>query len=385
MSAIDLQLETSRNAATPELRVASGAIIAFRLFDVAHEIDLVKAETIWARQSRVASRSRLSTTPPKAMGFGVPPLVLALDPVPVEVGGRILQASVSARLFDFGVLSFALRVSADDLPWTDFVALHDAVDSSVGPQAPSKIWQDWLAQVTTVLGAALSRPVPSAYEEDYIVGYVQKFSQNLTAADLQSRIDLPAFLSGETRKLSDSARAELMRQRFSYYTDDLVVLTWDRAFIYEPRGDSDVMDVIEVANAQLLELRYYDEMLDAELPRMYDLVEAARGTHLSFSSRRFANLARRLYTMVAEVTELTEKVDNALQVTEDVYLARIYGAALELFRVRMVEVAVGRKLAIMRDTYIALNDEAAGRRGELMEFLILALVATEVILAFVRH
>ena len=385
MSTTDTRIKAETATGPNELRVATGAIIAFRLFDVAHEIDLVRAETIWARQSRVASRSRLSATPPKAMGFGVPPLVLALDPVPVEVGGRILQASVSARLFDFGVLSFALRVSADDLPWPDFVALHDAVDRSVGPQAASTIWQDWLGQVTTVLGAALSRPVPSAYEEDYIVGYVQRFSQSLTAAELQGRIDLPAFLSGETRKLSDGARADLMRQRFSYYTDDLVVLTWDRAFIYEPRGDSDVMDVIEVANAQLLELRYYDEMLDAELPRMYDLVEAARGTHTLFSSRRFGNLARRLYTMVAEVTELTEKVDNALQVTEDVYLARIYGAALELFRVRMVEVAVGRKLAIMRDTYTALNDEAASRRGELMEFLILMLIAAEVILAFVRH
>ena len=51
------------------------------------------------------------------------------------------------------------------------------------------------------------------------------------------------------------------------------------------------------------------------------------------AARRYAGLARRLYTLVAEVTELTEKVDNALQVTEDVYLARIYAAALDLFRV----------------------------------------------------
>ena len=51
------------------------------------------------------------------------------------------------------------------------------------------------------------------------------------------------------------------------------MLTWDRAFIYEPRRDSDVADVLEVANAQLLEMRYYDELLDAELPRMYDLIE----------------------------------------------------------------------------------------------------------------
>ena len=70
-------------------------------------------------------------------------------------------------------------------------------------------------------------------------------------------------MSGEDRPLSEGARRELLRQRFSYYTDDLVVLTWDRAFIHEPRGDSDVMDV---ANARLLEMRYYDQLLQAELP-----------------------------------------------------------------------------------------------------------------------
>src|SRR6202034_4857532 len=98
-----------------------------------------------------------------------------------------------------------------------------------------------------------------------------------SAEDLQRRVDLVPLLSGERRPLSAAARQDLLRQRFSYYTDDLVVLTWDRAFIYEPRGDSDVMDVLEVANAQLLEMRYYDELLDDERPRMYDMVAAERG------------------------------------------------------------------------------------------------------------
>ena len=52
-----------------------------------------------------------------------------------------------------------------------------------------------------------------------------------------------------------------------------------------------------------------------------DLVEATRSTWNLLAARRYAELARKLYTLVAEVTELTEKVDNALQVTEDVYLA----------------------------------------------------------------
>jgi len=184
--------------------------------------------------------------------------------------------------------------------------------------------------------------------------------------------------------LSDGARQDLLRQRFSYYTDDLVVLTWDRAFIYEPRGDSDVVDVIEIANAQLLEMRYYDELLDDELPRMYDMVAAERGKLAPLASRRFANLARRFQTLVAEVTELTEKVDNALQVTEDVYLARVYSAALDLFRVSTVSAAVDRKLAIIRDTYSALYDEASGSRAELLEILIVLLIVIEIALALIR-
>ena len=123
----------------------------------------------------------------------------------------------------------------------------------------------------------------------------------------RQRVDLVPLLSGEQRPLSDGARQDLLRQRFSYYTDDLAVLTWDRAFIYEPRGDTDLLDVLEVANAQLLEMRYYDELLDAELPRMYDLVESARRAASLLASRRYAGLARGLHTLVAEVTELTER------------------------------------------------------------------------------
>ena len=88
--------------------------------------------------------------------------------------------------------------------------------------------------------------------------------------------------------------------------------------------------------------------------------------------------------MVAEVTELTERVDNALQVTEDVYLARIYTAALELFRVPTVNAAVDRKLSIIRDTYTALYDEAASSRSGLLEVIIVVMIAVEIVLAVIQ-
>jgi hypothetical protein len=371
-----------------ELVVSAGAVIALRLFDVAYAIDLAGAEALWAAQARASSRLRLTATPPKAMAFGVPPLALALDPVTLELGGETVQAGVTARLYDFGAISIALRVPIAGMGWSDFVHRLNQVDRTLGGGTAAGPWTQLLAQVRGPLAAALERPEKSTIEEDYLVGLVQAFDQPLSAAALQQHVDLVPLLSGEQRALSDGARQDLLRQRFSYYTDDLVVLTWDRAFIYEPRGDSDVLDVLEVANAQLLEMRYYDELLDDELPRMYELVASARRAASLRGSRRFAELARGLYTLVAEVTELTERVDNALQVTEDVYLARIYSAALELFRVRSVSAAVDRKLAIIRDTYTALHDEAAARRAELLELLIVLLIVIEVVLALIpllRH
>ncbi len=362
------------------MQVRTGHITALRLFDIAYAIDLSKAEGLWARRAGTSTRSKLSATPPKAMSFGVPPVSLRLDPVFLPLGET---AAVTARVYDFGVVVIALRLAIVDLAWDGFTALMNAAAHSVGSDAVTP-WDGLLAQVRDALGEALERPRRVAIEEDYLIGTVHAFNEDLTAAALTDRLDLVPLLSGEQRALSDTARADLLRSRFSYYADDLAVLTWDRAFIYEPRGDSDVADVIEVANAQLLEMRYYDELLDDELPRMYDLVETTRRTANFMQSRRYAKLARGLYTLVAEVTELTEKVDNALQVTGDVYLARIYAAALELFRVRVVAAAVDRKLSIIRDTYTALYDEAQSSRSAVMELSIILLIVVEIVLAVVR-
>lgn len=377
-------MEQPAPSAQAEPIVRTGAIIAVRLFDVAYAIDLATVERVWAAQARPASRGRLTTTPPKAVAFDVPPVALVLDPITLALDRTAVAVEVSARVYDFGAVSISLRVPVRDLAWSEFVALVSAVDRSVGEGQPDP-WADLLHQLRIALAPGLQRPdASSALQEDYLSGVVHTFDQEMTAAQLQERVDLVPLLSGERRRLSEGARQDLLRQRFSYYTDDLVVLTWDRAFILEPRGDSDVIDVLEVANAQLLEMRYYDELLDAELPRMYDLVTAERRKLAPLAARRFANLARRFQTLVAEVTELTERVDNALQVTEDVYLARIYSSALELFRVSTVSAAVDRKLAIIRDTYSALYDEASSSRSELLEILIVLLIVVEIALAIIR-
>lgn len=362
-------------------------MIALRLFDVAYSIDLKAVESLWSARKRVpAVRSSLLSAPTKSLTFDVPPVLLQLDTVTLLVEGRPVICTVTARCYDFGVISLAIKVPASDLNWGDFTRYANSVDVEIGPSAGKGPWSEILDNLKRELASALHRPNASHIQEDHLLAVVQQWNEaEVNGMELPERIDLVPFLSGETRVLSDKTRKDLLKQRFSYYEDDLVVLTWDRTFIYEPRNDSDVADIIEVANAQLLEFRYYDDLLDNELPRMYELVKEARRATNLLASRRFADLARKLYTLVAEVTELTERAENVLQVTEDVYLARVYQAALEIFRVPTLSAAVDSKLSIIRDTYAALYEEASGARGELLEVAIILLIVIEIVIALIRH
>jgi hypothetical protein len=365
-----------------ELQIQSGALIAHRLLDVADAIDLAHAEALWlAHVGREGRRTRLATASANELAFDVPPTLLALPAISIEVEGQVVTAERAARVYDFGAIAIALRVDASGLAWDAFAARCNALDRAT---SGSPIWHQTLRDVLDVIAPALHRPSAQHLEEDYLFAVVQRFDRALTGEQIRSQANLAALLSGETRALSDQETTELTAQAFSYFVDDLVVLTWDRAFIFEPRGESDVIDILEVANAQLLEMRYYDELLDDELSTMYDLVEGARGGLSLIASRRAVRLARRLHGLVAEVTALTEKVENSLQVTEDVYLARVYGAALEQFRVPRLSEAVDRKLAIIRDTYGALYEEASSRRAELLELAIVLLIVFEIALALVK-
>jgi len=71
-------------------------------------------------------------------------------------------------------------------------------------------------------------------------------------------------------------------------------------------------------------------------------------------------------------------------VTDDVYLARIYGGALEVFREHSWRGGIDRKLGILRDTYTMLNGEAQATRAELLELAIVILIIVELVLALGR-
>jgi len=110
-------------------------------------------------------------------------------------------------------------------------------------------------------------------------------------------------------------------------------------------------------------------------------VASARTGIRAFRNRKLNSVLGNLQQTVADSTEIVERVENSLKVTDDVYLARVYASALEIFRGRVWRAGIDRKLSIIRDTYGMLNDEAQAARSEVLEIAIVLLILAEMLLA----
>lgn len=367
-----------------------GAVVLYRLYDVGYEIDLERALDFLATSpgEREALRLKLERrrrAEAQAIRIKNPPVTISLGAEQFEAAGRRYDARVSARIFDFGVISLRLRCEAPGpLAWSAFAAFGDSAELSGAAKAP---FDQRIRELTDRVAPAIVRPQIAPVSEDYVVYRIARLENSageaLPAGALRE-LDVAPLLLNEDRPISDQARKELLPHWFTYYPDDLSIITWNTALVLDPvEGESDIQLILEFANAQLLELRYYDALLDAELPRMYDRIANARKGPGALLGRRYAPLLTALQTLVADSTEIVERTQNALKVTDDIFLARVYGAALELFRERAWRAGIDHKLGIIHQTYAMLNAESMAVRNEVLEITVILLIFIEIVLALV--
>ena len=366
------------------LRVTGGAN-AYRLLDVGYSISLDRALDLLATSA--PERVRPVRGEAAALQIQNPPVSVILGGERLTLQGRAYDAEVAARIFDFGVVSLCLRVQAPpEIEWDAYAEFGSAVDADA---VIPVLLEHHARLLFERIAPAIERPNMAPVREDYVVFRLREVlgedGSRLTSDALLQRVDVAPLVLNERRELSAKAKDELLHHRFSYYTDDLALLSWDNALVLDPaEGATDVEYILEFANAQLLELRYYDAILDAEIPKLYDRIEAARGRTVWLFSRRFSNLLGEMQRLFADSTELVERVENSLKVTDDVYLARIYSAALEIFRGKEWRAGVDRKLTLVRETYEMLNAESQAWRAEALEAAIVLLIVAEIVMAFFR-
>ena len=367
-------------------RVAEGEVWIYRLFDVAYAIDLTAA----GRRGPAPAVHLALEGPQSASALEFPraPLHVSLGQreVPLRSGSRTAQAS--AHVFDYGVVSVRYRVPIP--AGTSLEALIPLAEELL--EGPTTALDDLARQhaqtVAASLGEALEKPFTWQGLESYHVFFVKRFEGGgTTAARLLAEAPIPPLLLGETSpvRLSDAERQDVLSNQFSYLENDLTVIHWNSALVVEPSGVEDVPDLLEFATAHLLELRYYDDLLDRELHRIYDQLETGRDTFMNVLTRKYRRLQRYTAALLLDLSETIERLENAVKIVGDFYLARVYQSAVKRFRLAAWQETVLRKQKLVAEVNDLTGDSADTSRGELLEIVVILLITWEVVAAFVAH
>jgi hypothetical protein len=307
---------------------------------------------------------------PGYVGFEKPPVV-----EPLSMGGPM---SGEIKYYDYGVVSITMQQPFQGA-WSDLVQLSARWLSGTAFEEQAK---GIVAEKLKRAGNALVKAYSSWLTEDYFVFVVNTADGD--GVDAQSVLrergqEIAQIVRGETAALAEKELSEVLQSSISYYRNDLAVIGWNAAFVLDtPAGAGTAVQLLEYANTQLLDFRHYDEHLTRELAVAYRLLD-----HSGMLARwRLARGATKLQAVALDVTELTERVDNAVKFLSDMYSARLHSLAASKIGVTDYKRLVEEKLHIARDLYAFMVEQFHQARAFVLELMVVIILIIELVFLF---
>jgi len=350
-----------------------GSVLVLIQFDVCEEIRLDRLRGIFG--ARTLEQPSLKHPAPGYVRYQRPPVVEPIDTLVLESGER-LQGQI--KFYDYGVVSVVLELPfAGD--WETLVRLGSRWVSDIDFAGhASRIAHQKLDRAA----AALVKPYSDWLSEDYFIFHVREIAGSPTAAELVatqgSRI--AQIVRGETAQLSEGEQNEILQSRISYYPNDLTVISWNAAFLYDSAtGAETAIQLLEYANSQLLEFRHYDDFLTRELESVYASFDEGTGM---LARWRLARAATKLHTVLLDVNELTEHADNAIKFLSDMFSARLYKLAASKVGVPDYKDLVTQKVQTAEELYRFMVDQFNQSRAFVLELLVVIILIIELVYFF---
>jgi hypothetical protein len=363
------------------IQIRKGQILTYRIFDVAEEINLSTVEQILT-----TAPSRLALTRSKRVSIVIrnPPIRVNLGKSEFNLNGQTVSAETTATIWDYGAISIIHSIPVPEGATPEWLLEISSIlnDEAKPYEELERISRTHCETLTNALRPALQKPNHWDKYEDYVIYFLEKVDGLATARDLLTAMDVPGILLGETEEtLSEPTRKNVLENVYQYSADDLVVVDWNSAVILDPTGQNDFPDVIEFALTHLLELRYFDDVLDARLSELYDAVEQ---NPPRIWGRSYSKISHAANTRYMEISEFLERVDNSLKVVGDFFLARLFRAATRRFRLSDWQSSVTRKMKVLVQVSEILQGEVDVVRSHWMEAVVILLIGFEILSAILK-
>ena len=358
--------------------IQSGLCYVSFAFDAARLIDLREAEQRIHRGTERPTIAHKRRTP-SSFEYQPPPLRTSSDSDPLTVGKFATRSTVDLMIYDFGAVSVVYTIPITG-PFDGLLILSEELYDNDALQSDARLRVE---RLLNAIGNAASQTHLSPVVEDYVIFHVESFDDPFDVKRFcaENGRQIAQILRAERQALSNQEVEDALSVQLSYSFDDITLVDWNAALLIDSEGD-DVRALLEFANVELLEMRYVDQKLDRALDQAYSTL-SKRAWNLPWMFGYYAGDLRRLAELQVDNATLFEGVNNTLKLVGDQYLARVYRMVNRRFHLDEWDTSILRKLETLESIYEKISDQASNRRMEILEWVIILLIAFSIALEFI--
>ena len=181
---------------------------------------------------------------------------------------------------------------------------------------------------------------------------------------------IASFLKSEKLPLDENEIQYTLAAHLKYAKDDLVIVDWDGAFVFDPYGEYEsIIELLQIANLQLLRYRMLDFDLDERLKKAEKMIRGTVGKLSIFRNNElkqaFRDVIRIRSTSVAEF----EEIDREIKLIGEWYSARLYDLAAKKMKFDGWKISIKEKLESIEDVYSIVAENFSMSRTHFLEFI----------------
>ena len=360
------------------LQIEEGVCFVVFAFDVGSSIQLEAAERhITATKER--GRIKRQRPAPQYFDYNPPPLRITQDTNAIPVGTFHTLPQIETILHDFGAMMVLYRIPLRG-PLSILLPLSEALYDHFQLLEQAK---QHVAELIRTLGASIEKANCAPFVEDYQIFSISKIQPAVLPSHFleQHRELIAQILRSEDEPLSAQEIQDATASHIAYGQHDLTIIDWNAALMIGQAMD-DVQAVLEIINVELVERRFLDHQLDQALEEAYATLTSKRWYATRWPGS-MASYLRRIAGLQVDSAILFERVTNTLKLLSDNYLARVNRMASQRFYLQSWDISIMRKLDTLDNLYGKMADHAGNRRMEILEWIIIILIAISIVLPFI--
>ena len=367
-----------RDPIKPYFEIEEGLCFVMFAYTVGTAIQIEEAER---RVSAPKERGRIKRKHPSPEYFDYhpPPLRITQEVASLSIGNFHTLPTMETILYDFGAMMVMYRI-----PLTgSFLSL---LSLSENLYENPRLLEDSRAKVQALLstlGSSVEKANLAPMVENYAVFHIFSTAPALDLSEFLNQYGEPVaqILRCETDPLSEQEIHDATGNQIAFGEQDLTLIDWNAALMIGHEMD-DVLAVLEFVNIELIERRFLDQQLDQALDRAYSALTLGPWKRFKWPGTLDVNL-RQIAELQVDSAILFEQVTNTLKLFGDQYLARVYRLASQRFHLHSWDTSILRKLDTLDNVYGKMTDQSGNRRMEILEWIIIILIAISIVLPFI--